>query len=132
MRRAILAALLGNFSIVFVDAAAAPAAAEWPRVRPTPIGAVEDFDPTRSGLHDYTPPTPIGRGHGNAYFGAGYAEFLFGGSRTPRLPPKTVYAGPLENSPYVNRRLRLREGMSPRAGIYMALPEHAPLFYPGP
>ena len=125
MRRAILVALFGAFSVAVPALAATPAVAEW-RARPAPTGVIEDVDPTRSGLHDYTPPTPIGRGHGNAYFGAGYAEFLFGGSSTARLPPKTVYAGPLESWPYGNRRLRLRAGQSPRAGVYMALPEHTP------
>lgn len=118
MRRIIFAALLVAF-------ATTPTIAEWSRVRPAMI---EDRDPTRSGLHDYAPPTPVGRGHGNAYFGAGYVEFLFSGGSTPRLPPKTVYAGPLENWAYGNRRLRLRAGQSPRAGTYMALPEHTPLF----
>jgi hypothetical protein len=132
MRRAILAALLGAFPMICIDLAAGPAIAEWSYARPMNIGIVEDRNPTRSGLHDYVPPTPIGRGHGNAYFGAGYVEFLFSGGSTPRLPPKTVYAGPLESWPHGNRRLRLRAGQSPRAGTYMALPEHTPLSYTYP
>ena len=114
---------------VAADLVASPPAAAWSYERPATIGVVEDRNPTRPGLHDYTPPTPIGRGHGAAYFGAGYVEFLFSGGRAPRLPPKTVYAGPIESSPYGNRRLRLRAGMSPRAGTYLALPEHTPLIY---
>ena len=103
-----------------------PAAAGEPlRSRPATVGIVQDFDPTNPGLHDYTPPTPAGRGHGNAYLGAGYVEFLYSGSgsRPPRLPPRRVYVGPIESEPYGNRREQLRQGMSPRAGTYIALPE---------
>ena len=135
--RSAIAALLAVLSIAVADLAVSPAAAAdlvaspavttWSHERPATVGVIEDRDPTRPGLHDYTPPTPIGRGHGNAYFGAGYVEFLFSGSRRmPHLPPKTVYAGPLESWPYGNRRLRLRAGMSPRAGTYVALPEYTP------
>jgi hypothetical protein len=112
MRSAILAGLV-------LCAAAAPVAAEPLRSRVVPGGVVLDFDPTSPGLHEYAPPTPIGRGYGNAYLGAGYIEFLYSGSgsRTPSLPPRRIYAGPLEQSePYSNRRVRLRQGMSPRAG----------------
>ena len=119
---------IGRCAIVLalVLCAAASPAIGGPRSQVV-TGVVSDFDPTSPGLHDYTPPTPVGRGHGNAYFGAGYMEFLFSGSRTPRLPPRRVYAGPLESEPYGNRRQRLREGMSPRAGVYIALPERTPL-----
>jgi hypothetical protein len=108
--------------VLSVCAAAAPAAADPFYRRAVVPGFVDDFDPTSPGLHDYAPPTPVGRGHGPAYFGAGYVEFLFSGGRTPRLPPATVYIGPLESRPYSNRRLQLRHGMSPRAGTYMGLP----------
>jgi hypothetical protein len=113
MRRAILLALL-------ISVTSVPALAQ------SPFPVVADVNPTRPGLHDYAPPTPVGRGYGNAYFGAGYMEFLFSGSgaRTPHLPPRRVYVGPLESEPYGNRRVQLRQGMSPRAGTYMALPEH--------
>ena len=137
MKRAIRAALLGVLSMAVADVAtaadlvASPPVAAWSGSQAAMIGVIEDRDPTRSGLHDYAPPTPIGRGHGNASFGAGYVEFLFSGGRAPHLPPKTVYAGPIESSPYGNRRLRLRAGMSPRAGVYLALPEHTPLVYGG-
>ena len=96
--------------------------------RPAAAGIVQDFNPTNPNLHDYTPPTPVGRGHGNAYFGAGYMEFLYSGgaSRPPQLPPRRVYVGPLESEPYGNRRVQLRQGMSPRAGTYIALPEDRP------
>lgn len=110
-------------AVLLVCAATAPAVAEPPlRSRAAVPGFVQDFDPTSPGLHDYTPPTPAGRGGGGAaYFGAGYVEFLFSGGRTPRLPPATVYVGPLESGPYSNRRLQLRQGMS-RAGVYVAVP----------
>jgi lipoprotein-anchoring transpeptidase ErfK/SrfK len=85
-------------------------------------GTVQDSDPTRPDPNDYLPPTPVGRGNGNAYFGAGYIEYLYSGGRTPQLPPKRIYVGPLERSPYGNRRLQLRAGMSPRAGTYVGLP----------
>jgi hypothetical protein len=117
MRRAILAAL-------FLCAAAASAGAGPRHWRPTVVG-VQSFDPTSPGLHEYTPPTPASpayANYGNAYFGAGYVEYLFSGGRAPRLPPYRVYVGPLETVPYSNRRLRLREGMSPRAGVYVGLP----------
>jgi len=105
-----------------------PAAGEPLYSRPAPEGFVQDFNPTNPHLHDYTPPTPVGRGHGNAYFGAGYMEFLYsgGGSRPPRLPSQRVYVGPLESGPYDNRRVQLRQGMSPRAGTYIAVPEDRP------
>jgi|SRR5215470_11514911 len=106
-----------------------PAAAGEPLYsRPAPEGFVQDFNPTNPNLHDYTPPTPVGRGHGNAYFGAGYMEFLYSGgtSRPPPLPPRRVYVGPLESEPYGNRRVQLRQGMSPRAGTYIAVPEDRP------
>ena len=107
--------------------ASAPSAADHFHSRK--VGIVADVNPTRPGLHDYAPPTPVGRGHGNAYFGAGYMEFLYSGgiSRPPSLPPRRVYVGPLESEPYGNRRLQLRQGMSPRAGTYMSLPEHTVL-----
>jgi hypothetical protein len=94
-----------------------------------PAGIVADVNPTRLGLHDYAPPTPVGRGHGNAYVGAGYIEFLYsgGGARPPALPPRRVYVGPLESEPYGNRRVQLRHGMSPRAGTYVSLPEYTRL-----
>jgi hypothetical protein len=123
-RRAILFALV-------LCTAASPAIGDS-RSREVMTGGVSDFDPTSPGLHDYTPPTPVARGHGNAYFGAGYMEFLFSGGRTPQLPPRRVYVGPLESEPYGNRRLRLREGMSPRAGVYIGLPEGTPLLPPFP
>jgi len=107
-----------------------PAAAGEPlHSRPAAATIVQDFDPTNPQLHDYTPPTPVGRGHGNAYFGAGYVEFLYSGSgsRTPRLPPRRVYVGPLESEPYGNRRTQLRQGMSPRAGVYIGLPDGSAL-----
>lgn len=103
-----------------------PAAAGEPlRPRPAAAEVVQHLNPTNPNLHDYMPPTPVGRGHGNAYFGAGYVEFLYsgGGSRTPPLLPKRIYVGPLESKPYGNRRMQLRHGMSPRAGTYMALPQ---------
>ena len=64
-------------------------------------GVVLDFDPTSPGLHDYAPPTPVGRGYGNAYLGAGYMEFLYSGpgGRAPHLPPRRVYVGPVESQP---------------------------------
>jgi len=105
---------------------AMPAAAGEPLHSPPAAGGIaQNFNPTNPNLHDYTPPTPVGRGHGNAYFGAGYVEFLYSGSgsRTPRLPPRRVYVGPLDSEPYGNRRVQLRQGMSPRAGVYIALPE---------
>jgi hypothetical protein len=126
MKRLILAGLS-------LCAAVMPAAAgEPPHSRPAAAGVVQDFNPTNPNPHDYTPPTPVGRGHGNAYFGAGYVEFLYsgGGSRTPRLPPRRVYVGPLESEPYGNRRMQLRQGMSPRAGVYTALPEGSTLVPP--
>src|SRR5262245_47605590 len=94
------------------------ASGESLRLRPAAAGVVQDFDPTSPDLHEYAPPTPAGRGHGNAYLGAGYLEFLYSGSgsRPPRLPPRRVYVGPVESEPYENRRLQLRQGMSPRAG----------------
>jgi hypothetical protein len=119
MKRLILAGLL-------LCAVVTPAAAgESLYSHPAAVGVVQDFNPTNPHLHDYTPPTPVGRGHGSAYFGAGYVEFLYSGSgsRPPRLPPRRVYVGPLESEPYGNRRMQLRQGMSPRAGVYIALPE---------
>jgi hypothetical protein len=105
-----------------VCAIAAPAIADPLHPRAVVSGFVGDFDPMSAEPHDYTPPTPIGRGNGSAYFGAGYVEFLFSGGRTPRLPPATLYVGPLETAPYSNRRLQLRHGMSPRAGTYLGMP----------
>src|SRR5262245_43806690 len=119
MERLILAQLLLCMVVI-------PAAAGEPlHSRPPAEAFVQDSNPTDPNLHDYTPPTPVGRGHGNAYFGAGYMEFLYsgGGSRQPRLPPGRVFVGPLESGPYGNRRVQLRLGMSPRAGTYIALPE---------
>jgi hypothetical protein len=109
-------------AILSICAAAAPAVADPFRSHVVAPGLVDDFDPTSPGAHDYAPPTPIGRGHGPAYFGAGYVEFLFSGGRTPRLPPATVYVGPTESGPYGNRRLQLRQRMSPRAGTYLGVP----------
>jgi hypothetical protein len=103
-------------------AATASVAGELRPWRPAAPALVDDFDPTSPYPHDYVPPTPVGRGNGAAYFGAGYVEFLFSGGRTPRLPPKTVYVGPLEREPFGNRRTQLRHGMSPRAGTYFAVP----------
>jgi hypothetical protein len=109
--------------VLSVCAAVAPALAEPPRSRAVVPGVVQNFDPTSPGLHDYTPPTPVGRGYGGgAYFGAGYMEFLFSGGRTPRLPPATVYVGPMERAPYGNRRMQLRRSTTPRAGVYVAVP----------
>ena len=101
--------------------------------RPASAAIVQDFNPANPNLHDYTPPTPVGRGHGNAYLGGGYMEFLYsgGGSRPPRLPPRRVYVGPLESEPYDNRRVQLRQGMSPRAGTYVAVPEDGAFVPPG-
>lgn len=126
MKRLILVGLLLS-TVVTPSIAGEPA-----RSRPTDGSVIQDFDPTAPGLHDYAPPTPVGRGRGNAYLGSGYIEFLYSGSasRTPRLPPGRVYVGPLESGPYGNRRLQLREGMSPRAGTYMALPEARPVVPP--
>lgn len=107
---------------LIICATAAPAAADPFHSRAAGPGFVEDFDPTSPGAHDYAPPTPVGRGHGPAYFGAGYTEFLFSGGRTPRLPPATVYVGPLERGLHGNRRSQLRQGMSPRAGTYLGVP----------
>jgi len=124
MKRLILAGL--SLCVVVMPAAAGEPLYSRP--------AVQDFNPTNPNLHDYTPPTPVGRGHGNVYFGAGYMEFLYSGgaSRTPRLPPRRVYVGPLESEPYSNsnRRVQLRQGMSPRAGTYIALPEDSALVRP--
>jgi hypothetical protein len=108
--------------VLSVCAVATPALADPLYSRGAVPGFVDDFDPTNPEPHDYTPPTPIGRGHGPPYFGAGYVEFLFSGGRTPRLPPATVYVGPVESAPYGNRRLQLRHGMSPRAGTYLGVP----------
>jgi hypothetical protein len=117
---------------ISVCAAATPAIGDSWRNIPVPAGTIDDSNPTRPGLHDYSPPTPVGRGHGNAYFGAGYIEYLFSGGPTPHLPPKRVYVGPVEGAPYGNRRLRLRQGMSPRGGVYVGLPEHTEITpYPG-
>lgn len=113
-------ASLGGLYILLV---AMPAIAEPLHSHGMQTGIVQDFDPTSPGLHDYAPPQAVGRGHANAHFGAGYIEFLFSGGNTPRLPPRRVYVGPLESEPYGNRRLQLREGMSPRAGTYIGLPE---------
>lgn len=120
MRTMILAALA-------IGTASAATAGE--RYYAHPAGIVADVDPTRLGLHDYAPPTPVGRGYGNAYVGAGYIEYLYsgGGARTPALPPRRVYVGPLETEPYGNRRVQLRHGMSPRAGTYVSLPEYTRL-----
>ena len=102
---------------------AAASATARPLCCRTTAPVVADFDPTSLGLHDYAPPTPIGGGFGNAYFGGGYMEYLFSGGRTPHLPPHRVYAGPVHTEPYSNRRLQLRAGMTPRGGVYVGIPE---------
>jgi hypothetical protein len=116
MRYIIISAVL---TLCVVTAVAAGEQSPWRA--PGPV-FVDDTDPAGPAWHDYVPPTPIGRGNGSAYFGAGYVEFLFSGGRTPRLPPRRVYVGPLESEPYGNRRSQLRHGMSPRAGVYVAQP----------